>query len=198
MTATNRKPGQPAPLPSEPLKLAVAGCLRALARTPEIEVTFAAEKPLLMGQGPGARARLPEPPRKLTAADAAILRGHADSFGLRLALHDTGIHRKMSPENAQARAVFDAVEQARVESIGAMRMFGTQLNLTAMLDDRYHRGPYADISDRSEAPIEEALALLVRERLTGQRPPRGGKQLLDLWRDTLEDKAGAELDLLAK
>jgi cobaltochelatase CobT len=195
-SASNRKPGQPAPLPAEPFKTAVASCLKAIARTPEMEVAFASEKPLLMGQGPGARARLPEPPRKMNAADAAILRGHADSFGLRLALHDQSVHRRMAPGSAEARAVFDAVEQARVEAIGSRRMEGTAGNINAMLEDRYHRGPYAEVSDRADAPLEEALALMVRERLTGQPVPAGATKLVDLWRGFIEEKAGSDLDHL--
>jgi cobaltochelatase CobT len=194
--SSNRKPGQPAPLPTEPFKTAVAGCLKALARAPDLEVAFASEKPLLMGQGAGARARLPEPPRRLSPHDAAILRGHADSFGLRLALHDSQIHRRMSPDNNEARAVFDAVEQARVEAIGARRMEGTAGNLSAMLEDRYHRGPYAEISDRADAPIDEALALIVRERLTGQPIPKSANKLVSVWRDFIEEKAGEALDRL--
>ncbi len=196
--SSNRKPGQAAPLPAEPFKTAVASCLKAIARTPDMEVAFAAEKPLLMGQGPGARARLPEPPRKLSAQDAAILRGHADSFGLRLALHDNAVHRRMSPESSEARAVFDAVEQARVEAIGSRRMEGTAGNINAMLEDRYHRSSYAEVTDRSEAPLDEALALMVRERLTGQRVPKGAKQLVEVWRDFIEEKAGADLANLDK
>ena len=94
------------------------GCLRAIARKPELEVSFAAERPGLVG----GKARLPEPPRKLTGAEAAIVRGHADSIALKLACHDPAVHRKLVPGGQQARAVFDAVEQARVEAIGARRM----------------------------------------------------------------------------
>jgi cobaltochelatase CobT len=193
---SNRKPGQPAQAPTEPFKRAVGTCLKAIARKHDLEVAFASEKPLLMGSGDGARARLTDPPRKLSTKDAAILRGQADSFGLRLALHDSTVHRKLAPESSQARAVFDAVEQARIESIGARRMEGTAANLTAMLDDRYHRGPYADISSREDAPIEEALALMVRERLTGATPPPAAAKMLELWRGAIEEKAGKELDNL--
>ncbi|MBY0612967.1 MAG: cobaltochelatase subunit CobT [Beijerinckiaceae bacterium] len=196
MSISNRKPGQPVAAPTEPLKRSVAGCLRALARTPDIEVVYAADKPMLIGQGPGARARLPEPPRKLTPKDAAILRGNADAFALRLACHDVPLHRKLAPEASAARAVFDSVEQARVEAIGSRRMFGVQGNLTAMLEDRYHRGNYAEISDRADAPLEDAVALLVRERLTGQRPPKAAQKIVDLWRDFIEERAGKDLDQL--
>ena len=89
MTLSNRKPGQPKEAPTEPLKRAVSACLKAIARQPELEITFAADKPSLI---PG-RARLPEPPRKLTAGDVAILRGHADSMALRMACHDAAVHR---------------------------------------------------------------------------------------------------------
>ena len=79
----------------------------------------------------------------------------------------------LAQDQAQAaRAIFDAVEQARVEAIGARRMEGVADNLSAMIEDRYHRGgKYEDITDRADAPMEDAIALMVRERLTGQAPP---------------------------
>jgi len=179
--------------PTEPFKRAVTSCLRAIAKQPELEVTFAAERP---GLSPG-KARLPEPARKLTRKDAAIVRGHADSAALRLACHDPKVHRKLAPGNPQARGVFDAVEQARVEAIGSRRMAGVAKNLTAMLDDHFHRGKYDEITDRADAPLADALAMLVRERLTGLAPPAAARKMVDLWRPTLEDKIGARLDELS-
>ena len=143
----------------------------------------------------GDKARLPEPPRKLTPEDVAILRGNADSMALRLGCHDVAVHRRLAPENAGARAVFDAVEQARVEAIGSRRMAGVASNLTAMLEDRYHRGgKYEDITDRADAPMEDAVALMVRERLTGEAPPKAARKIVDLWRSHIEEKAGPSLD----
>src|SRR3954469_14183056 len=170
--SSNIKPKTPAKeAPNEPFKRSVASCLRAIARHPELEVAFAAERPGLAG----GKARLPEPPRKLTREDAAIVRGHADSIALRMACHDATIHRKLSPGSQQGRAVFEAVEQARVEAIGARRMRGVAENLSAMLDDKFHRGKYDEVSDRADAPIEDAVAMIVRERLTGQAPPPAAK-----------------------
>ncbi|MGE4166913.1 MAG: cobaltochelatase subunit CobT, partial [Xanthobacteraceae bacterium] len=144
----------------------------------------------------GGKARLPEPARKLTRAEAAIVRGHADSMALRLACHDAAVHRKLQPQGQQARAVFEAVEQARVESIGARRMEGVAGNITAMLDDKYHRAKFADVTDRADAPIEEAVAMMVRERLTGLEPPPAAKKLVELWRPLIEERAGEDLDRL--
>ena len=171
--APNTKSKTPAKeAPTEPFKRAVAGCLRAIARRHELEVSFAAERPGLAG----GKARLPEPPRKLNSQEAAIVRGHADSIALRLACHDPAIHRRLQPGGQQSRAVFEAVEQAQVEAIGARRMQGVAQNLSAMLDDRFHRGKFDEITDRADAPIEDALALIVRERLTGQAPPAAARQ----------------------
>src|SRR6185369_2229122 len=114
----SKPPGKESP--TEPFKRAVTGALRALARKPDLEVAFAAERPGLIGP----KARLPEPPRKLTRAEAAIVRGHADSIALKVACHDAAVHRRLQPAGQQARAVFEAVEQARVEAIGARRMHG--------------------------------------------------------------------------
>jgi cobaltochelatase CobT len=192
MSSSNRKPAQPKEAPAEPFKRSVAGCLRAIARQPELEVTFASDRPALTPD----RARLAEPPRKMTAADAAIVRGQADSMALRIACHDSAVHRRLAPEGQQARAVYDAVEQSRVESIGSRRMAGVASNLTAMLEDRYHRGAYHEITDRADAPLEEAVAMMVRERLTGLKPPPAAQKIVDLWRPWVEEKAGKDLDKL--
>lgn len=191
--ATNLPPkgGQKTP-PNEPLKRAVAVTMRAIARDPELVVTYATDRPSLTAD----RARLPEPPRKLTKEDVAILRGQADAMALRIACHDDKVHRSLSPVGPNAKAIFDAVEQARVEAIGAQRMAGTARNLTSMLQDRYHRGNFHEITERAEAPLEEALALLVRERLTGQSPPPAARKIVDLWRPWIEEKAQGNLSRL--
>jgi cobaltochelatase CobT len=192
VSTSNRKPAQPKEAPAEPFKRAVAGAMRALARQPELEITFASDRPSLTPE----RARLPEPPRKMSAADAAIVRGHADAMALRLACHDDAVHRRLAPEGQLARAVFDAVEQARVEAIGSRRMTGVASNLSAMLEDRYHRGKYDQITDRADAPLEDAVAMIARERLTGLKPPPAAQKIVELWRPWIEEKAGKELDNL--
>src|SRR5260370_14706278 len=137
--------------PPAPFKRAVRGCVRDIARTPDLSVAFAAERPGIVA----GKARLPEPPRKLSGADAAIVRGHADSIALKLACHDPLVHRKLVPGGQQARAVFEAVEQARVEAIGARRMSGVARNLSAMPDDRFHRGKFDEGTHRADAPLDE-------------------------------------------
>ncbi|HEX3497639.1 MAG TPA: cobaltochelatase subunit CobT [Methylocella sp.] len=184
--------------PNEPFKRAVAGCMRAVAKMPAIEVAFTAERPSLVWTGASAKARLPEPSRRLDAREAAVLRGHADSMALRLACHNKDIHRRLTPPAPAARAVFDTVEQARVEAIGSRLMLGVAGNLDAMLDDRFQRARYADIAVRAEAPLEDALAMIVRERLTGLKPPKNAQRIVDLWRPWVEERAAAVLDKLSK
>jgi cobaltochelatase CobT len=193
---TNRKPAGKADAPNEPFKRAIASCTRAMSRRPELEISFAADKPALTSGVDGAKARLPEPPRKPNPREAAILRGLADSMALRLACHDEAVHRRFAPQNQTARGLFDAVEQARVEAIGSRRMEGVASNLTAMLDDRFHRGPFAEVTDRADAPLDDAVAMMVRERLTGLAPPAAAKRIVDLWRPYIEEKAGGELNRL--
>jgi cobaltochelatase CobT len=190
--SSNSAKSPPKESPTEPFKRAVASTLRAIAGKGELEVAFAADRPLLSAE----RARLPEPPRRPTLRDIAILRGHADAMALRLACHDSGLHKKLCPQSQAARAVFEAVEQARVEAIGSRRMTGVADNLSAMLDERYSRSDYASITERADAPVEEAVALLVRERLTGRAPPDAARAMVDLWRGFIEEKGGRELDRL--
>jgi cobaltochelatase CobT len=196
MIPSNRKPPSKNDPPQEPFKRAIAGCMRALARTPGLEVAYASERPALIGSGATAKARLPEPARKLDSREAAILRGHADSMALRLACHDADVHRRLQPQAAAARVIFDAVEQARVEALGSRRMQGVASNLDAMIDEKFQQARYGDMLTRDDAPLEDALALMVRERLTGRKPPQHAQHVVDLWRDWIEERAGTGLDKL--
>jgi cobaltochelatase CobT len=194
MTLSNRKPGDKREAPAEPLKRAIATTMKAIAGDSELEVTFASDKPSLVAN----RARLPEPPRKLTVQDIALLRGHADSMALRLACHDANVHRRNMPEGEQARNVFEAVEQARCEAIGSNRMAGTAQNISVLLEDRYHRGgKFENITDKADAPVEDAIALMVRERLTGLKPPKSAQKIVDIWKGEIEQRAGEALDRLS-
>ncbi len=205
--------------PSEPLKRAVTSCLRTMAQQPDLEISFAVEPAAVMEEkgglsglinwvwkslktavtgSSGGQARLPEPPRHMDVDDIAILRGHADAMALRLAYHDTALHKKLEPNDPQARLIFEAVEQARVEAMGTRRLVGTAANLTALLESRYSSNPkLQNVTSRDDVPIDEALALIVRERLTGQPPPPYAQARVDVWREAIEGRVGKQLDELA-
>jgi cobaltochelatase CobT len=178
--------------PLEPLKRAVAACMRAVAEDKELQVTYGPETPSLRGQ----RARLPLPSRSLDAAEIAQVRGLADGMALKLRHHDEKLHSKLLPQGGTARAVFDAVEQARVEALGARRMTGLAQNLAAALEERCRVKGYARVSDRSDAPLAEAVGMIVRERLTGEAPPPSARKMVELWRRQIEEKGGRDLDQL--
>ena len=118
--------------PAGPFKRVLALTMKTVALDPELQVTFGSEQPGLSGH----RARLPQLSRDLNRPEVEITRGLADSMALRLANHRDDIHAKYRPEGKSARAVFEAVEQARVEAIGANAMQGMRSNLAAMLSDR--------------------------------------------------------------
>ncbi|UVD56336.1 cobaltochelatase subunit CobT [Rhizobium sp. Pop5] len=184
------KPG--APVDVEPLRRAISGCVRSIAGDGDVEVTFANERPGMTGE----RIRLPELSKRPTAHELAVTRGLGDSMALRLACHDEKVHTTMAPQGSDARAIFDAVEQARVESIGTLRMEGVAANLRSMTEEKYSKANFTGIERQEDAPIGEAVAMMVREKLTGQRPPETAGKVLDLWRSFIEDKAGPELDNL--
>ncbi|MBB3355022.1 cobaltochelatase subunit CobT [Rhizobium sp. L9] len=185
------KPG--APVDVEPLRRAISGCVRSIAGDGDVEVTFANERPGMTGE----RIRLPELSKRPTAHELAVTRGLGDSMALRLACHDEKMHTTMAPQGSDARAIFDAVEQARVESIGTLRMEGVAANLRSMTEEKYAKANFTGIERQEDAPIGEAVAMMVREKLTGQRPPASAGKVLDLWRGFIEDKAGAELGNLS-
>ncbi len=177
---------------ADSFKRAMTVCMRAISGDHKFEVVFAQEWPVLGGN----RASLPELPKKASAFDIAVTRGLGDSMALKRACHDDHIHVKLAPEGTQVRAVYDAVEQARVEAIGSCAMAGVAENISTMLEDKYVKANLTEINEQSEAPLEEALALIVREKLTGWPAPKSGQRIVDLWRKWIEDKAGNDLDHL--
>src|SRR6516164_6718971 len=140
--------------PTEIFKRATAATLRAIAERDDLAVAFGPEAAGLTG----TRVRLPNPPRDLPAEEAAQLRGAADSMALRLRYHDDAVHSKRVPGSPLARAVFEAVEQARVEALGARRMTGVAANLAAMLDEQYRRQGFERITERTDSTMAEAVS----------------------------------------
>lgn len=180
--------------PAEQFRRALATTSRALSGDRELEVKFGGEAAAL------ARGRmlLPNPPEKLNLAEATKARGKADALALRLALHDTTAHAKGLPPGSTARKVFDAAEQARCEALGAKSMRGVSDNLDAALVDQCRREGWNIAEDRQNAPLEAAISMLVRERITGRAAPDDAKGLMKVWRDDLESAAGGALDQLAE
>ncbi|QFY61524.1 cobaltochelatase subunit CobT [Rhizobium grahamii] len=185
------KPGSPVDV--EPLRRAITGSVRAIAGDGEVEVTFANERPGMTAE----RIRLPEISKRPTLHELSVTRGLGDSMALRLACHDDKVHATMAPQGSDARAIFDAVEQARVESIGALRMEGVAANLRSMTEEKYSKANFSGIERQEDAPIGEAMAMMVREKLTGEKPPASAGKVLDLWRSFIEEKAGPELQNLS-
>ena len=174
---------------------AMGATVRAIGGKADLEVTFTSDRPLLTSD----KARLANLPRLPTRRDVAIARGQGDAMAMRLASHDPETHRKRSPVDPMARAAFDALEQARVEALGCVRMPGMVGNIGEMLEDRLFRANFAEVDDKGDAPIAEALGLLLREKLAGVPVPPSGHALVDLWRKEIEDKGGKSLeDLLTR
>ncbi|MFP6773510.1 MAG: cobaltochelatase subunit CobT, partial [Alphaproteobacteria bacterium] len=175
--------------PVEPFKRAVTAAVRAIARDSELSVNFGAEGTATGG----GRNRLPTPSRELGQEEVAHVRGSGDALALWHRHHDNRLHALNQPKGATARAVFEAAEQARVESIGSKRMMGVSDNLDAMLEERCRARGYASVKDPGEALLPEVVAMLVREQLTGKEPPAAAKAMVEHIRPWVEEKAGDDL-----
>ena len=177
--------------PVETFKRALAQTARALAEKAELEVNFSNEGPRLTN----GVLTLPHPPRDPAAPESANLRGQADRLALRLSNHDGSINARQRPIERDAAEVFDAIEQARIEAVGARGMKGVQANLDAALITRLEKSGLLR-AEADRVPVAEAAALLVRERLTGEAVPGPAKTMLDQVRAQLEAKASQQLDSL--
>jgi cobaltochelatase CobT len=171
----------------------LTGTARAIARDPEVEVAFASEA----GAQGGRVARVVSPGPGLAPRLVAEARGAADAVALRLRHHDAQLHGSNAPADAEARAVFDALEGARVEALGSRAMAGVRDNLAELAEARVRSDAITRARTPEEVPLATALGLLARERLTGEPAPASATRGLDLVRGWIEDKAGSDLDALA-
>ncbi len=178
---------------AEEFKRVLSTAMKTIADEPELSVSFGNDAPALSGN----KAKLPQVTNTISAQEVAITRGLSDSFALRLSSHSDSVHSKYRPEGKNARAVFEAVEQARIEALGSNAMPGMAQNLTAVLEDRYNKAVVNRSNNRKDTPLEEAVALMVRERLTGELPPTNARMYVDLWRQWVEDKASTRLSNLS-
>jgi len=177
----------------ELFKRATAAATRAVAGKPDIEVAFSPDS----ASQSGREITLIQPSRSLPADDVAMLRGTADGYALRQRHHDSRLHASHAPAGASARAVYDAIEQARVESVGARQMAGVRANLFHALERRCKAQGLHRIAQPGDAPLADIMGLIARERMSGESPPPSAREAVDMLRDWIEDKAGAHLDELA-
>ncbi|MBY0521417.1 MAG: cobaltochelatase subunit CobT [Sphingomonas sp.] len=178
--------------PLDRFKAVLGGAARVLSEEPEVELAYTADAPTQSGK----HIKVPMPGRSLPADQVAEARGFADGFALRLKHHNSALHLKGAPVEAVARAVFDAVESARVEALGSRGYQGIADNLETALGVRLRADPITRARSFDEVPLSTAVALMVRERLTGVAAPDNCADGMALVRDWIENKAGGDLDSL--
>src|SRR5436305_14007547 len=153
--------------PVDEFRRALAGAARAIAKDPEVDVVFASE----VAPPSGKTARVASPGPGLEPKLVAEARGAADSVALRLRHHDAGLHARIAPADADARAVFDALETARVEALGARAMGGVRENLRQLSEARVRADAIVRARTAEEVPLAAAIGLIARGRLGGAAPP---------------------------
>ena len=174
---------------NELVKRVTAASLKAIAAEPELNVTFAPGQ----ASATSEQAVLPTPVGKLDGAALTKLRGVADSLALRLRYHDEEVHREHMPSGPEARAVYEAIEQVRCESLGALRFNGVAENLGALLDEKCKAKGLGAVTEKNEALLPEVVGLLIRECLTGEAAPDSADGLMRMWRQELEQKIGQQV-----
>jgi cobaltochelatase CobT len=179
--------------PLDRFKSVLTGTARAIAREPELEVAWTADQP---GQA-GNALRVPMPGRSLPRAQAMEARGFADSMALKLRHHNEAVHARHAPMEPAARACYDAVELVRYEALGSKNYAGIRDNLDAALTVRMGGDPITRAANAEEVPVQAALALMLREHLTGQPVPEAARAGVDMLRGWIEEKALADFDALA-
>jgi cobaltochelatase CobT len=175
--------------PSEPFKKALAEATRVLANDPDLGVSYSVDPPGMTND----QVRLPQISRRMTAAEVLLARGTADAYALRRRFHNEGTHARYVPQGQMARDIYDALETARCEAVGARAMPGTAGNIDAKIGVEADRRGYAEIEEASGAPLAIAAGYLIRHLATGRDLPEGADNVMRLWREHIEREAGGTL-----
>ena len=178
--------------PLEPFKRATVATVRALAEDDELEVSFGQGTPTARGN----RLRLPLPTLGCDDAEIDAVRGLGDELALRVRHHDDGVHQRYSPKGGAAEEMFRWIEDARIASIGSLRLTGVAANLDASLEAQCRQAAFDSIVDVGEAPLSVAVGLLVRQFLTGRELPPAAENVVRHWRDFVEEHAGEDIEAL--
>ncbi len=178
--------------PLEPFKRAMTATMRALAEDEELEVSFGPGAPSVRGN----RMRVPLPTIGCTETEINSVRGVGDQFALRLRHHDDALHARYTPQGGPAQEMFEWIEDARIASIGSMRMEGVAQNLDARLETQCQQAAFDTITAETEAPLSVAVGLLVRQELTGRELPPSAENVVRFWRDHIEAHAGEHIRAL--
>jgi cobaltochelatase CobT len=130
----------------------------------------------------------------MTRDEVLLARGTADAFALHRKFHDAGVAARYAPTGPLAREIFDAMEVARCEAVGARVMPGTAGNIDAKIAHEADRKGYGQITAQGDAPLSVAAGYLVRHLATGRPMPSGAQNVMNLWRAHIEKLAGRALD----
>ncbi|SLN19719.1 cobaltochelatase subunit CobT [Pseudooctadecabacter jejudonensis] len=183
---------KPSDNPADPFKKALAEATKVLADDPDLAVSFTVDPPGATRE----TVRLPQVSRRMTREEVLIARGTADAYALRHKFHDSGVAAKYMPQGQMAQDLYNAMENARVEAVGARHMPGTAGNIDAKIGNEAIRKGYDQIREASEAPLATAAGYLIRHLATGRDMPRGAENVMDLWRGFIEDNCGGTLEAL--
>jgi len=184
---------KPSDNPADPFKKALAEATKVLADDPELSVSYSVDPPGLSNDA----VRLPQVSRRMTRDEVLLARGTADALALRHKFHNAEIAARYVPNGQLARDIYDAMEVARVEALGARFMPGTASNIDAKINNDCMRKGYEQITEMTQAPLAAAAGYLVRQLATGRDLPKGAENIVDLWRDYIEGQAGDTLDTLS-
>ncbi len=168
--------------PSEPFKKALAEATRVLADDPDVGVTYSVDPPGMTQDS----IRLPQVSRRMSREEVLLARGTADAYAMRRKYHDAATHARYEPQGQMARDLYEAMETARCEAVGARHMPGTAGNIDAKIANEAMRKGYAQIEKASEAPLAVAAGYLIRHLASGRPLPEGAQNVMDLWREHIE------------
>ncbi|MFG6559998.1 cobaltochelatase subunit CobT [Sulfitobacter sp. 1A15299] len=176
--------------PADAFKKALAEATKVMADDAELNVSYSVDPSGLSGDA----MRLPQVSRRMTREEVLLARGTADALALNRRYHDAATHARYAPQGDMARELYEAMETARCEAMGARDMPGTAGNIDVKIKHEALRRGYDQAKQASDVPLSVAAGYMVRHMATGRPLPAGAENAMELWRGFIEDQAGGTLE----
>ncbi|WP_299499298.1 cobaltochelatase subunit CobT [uncultured Roseobacter sp.] len=183
---------KPSDNPADAFKKALSEATKVMAHDPELTVSYSVDPAGMSGDA----MRLPQVSRRMTRDEVMLARGTADALALNRRYHNGQTHARYEPQGEMAKDLYEAMETARCEAMGARDMPGTAGNIDAKIAHEAMRKGYDQVTQAADAPLATAAGYLIRHLATGRELPSGAQNVMELWRGFIEEQCGGTLENL--
>jgi cobaltochelatase CobT len=163
---------------NEPVKKALSETTRAISKKNDLTINFENEATKI-NQNTIQLSRISNDNSR---NDIIFARGEADSKALYIRYHDESIDQKYAPKGDIALNLFNEMEKARCEAIGASIYPGAAKNIENKIEKESKKF-FEKSEPNQKFPLQDSLRLLIKKKTLHYKLSKNSQKGLDMWED---------------